>query len=204
MYSHLFRISIETHFVPRVWKSSLKVPVPKTSKTQALNDYRPVALTSIVVKCLERTVQNRVLGEVRSKFDPLRFTYIRGRGTEDVLLHVLHKIYCHLDQSKRYVCTMFMDFSSAFNTIRPHILMERLSQLNVNSTIIKWVESFLIDRSQCVRVSSAVSSPIRTYAGGSSGEHYPPVLFTLYTDECRSNSSDILNVKLLTIQLLLV
>ncbi len=177
VYSHLFRISLETHYVPCAWKSLLIVPVPKTSKPQALNDYRPVAFTSIVVKCLERIVLNCVLGEVQSKLDPLQFTCIRGRGTEYALLYVLHKIYCHLDQSKRYVHAMFMDFSSAFNTIRPHILMERLSQLNVNGS---------------VRVNSAVSFPVRTYTGAPQGGVISPVLFALYTDECRLNSSDVL------------
>ncbi len=43
IYSHLFQMSVDTHFVPRASKSALIVPVPKPCKPQILNDYRPVA-----------------------------------------------------------------------------------------------------------------------------------------------------------------
>ncbi len=99
------------------------------------------------------------------------------------------------DQPKRYTRAMFIDFSSAFNTIRLHILMERLLQLEVNSTIIRCVESFLTDRSQCVRVNAAVSSPIMTNTEAPQGSVISPVLFTLYTNESRAKSSDVFSVK---------
>ncbi len=71
-----------------------------------------------------KIVLERVLSDVRDKLDPLQFAYRRGRSTEDALLYMLHRFYSHLDQPKRYTLVMFIDFSSAFNTIRPHILMK--------------------------------------------------------------------------------
>lgn len=104
------------------------------------------------MKSFEKIVLERVLSYVRDKLDPLQFAYRRGRSTEDALLYMLHRLYSHLDQPKRYARVMFINFSSAFNTIRPHILMERLFKLGVNSRLIRWVESFLTNRVQCVSV----------------------------------------------------
>jgi len=62
-------------------------------------------------------------------------------------------------------------------------MMERLGQLGVNLNLIRWVESFLTERTQCVRENEVVSSQIMTTPQGSV---ISPVLFTLYTNECRS------------------
>lgn len=115
-------MSVDTCYVPSAWKVSFIVPVPKISKPAVLNDYHQVALTSTVMKSFEKIVLDCVLCEVQNKLDPLQFAYRRRRSTEDALLYMLHRLYCHLDQPKRYAHVMFIDFSCAFNTIRPHIL----------------------------------------------------------------------------------
>lgn len=116
-----------------------------------MNDYRPVALTSSVMKSFEKIVLDCVLCEVQNKLYPLQFAFRRGRSKEDALcICCIDFIVIFINQSDMPV--LFIDFSSAFNTIRPHILMERLFKLGVNSRLIRWVESFLTDRLQCVRV----------------------------------------------------
>lgn len=51
---HIFQRSIDLHIIPDIWKKSIIIPVPKKSSPQEYNDYRPVALTCVVMKCLER------------------------------------------------------------------------------------------------------------------------------------------------------
>ena len=58
-----------------LWKMSCLVPVPKKSTPSDLNDYRPVALTSYVMKVLERLVLANLRPQVRALLDPLQFTY---------------------------------------------------------------------------------------------------------------------------------
>ena len=176
IFCQLFQKSLDTHYIPKAWKSSLIVPVPKVAKPSVLNDYRPVALTSIIMKSLERIVLKHILKDVQWNIDPLQFAYRNKRSTDDALLYTLHNIYCHLDRPKRYAWVLSIDFSSAFNTIRPHIMMERLWQLGVNADIIMWGESFLTERAQCVRVNEAVSSLIMTNTGSPQGSVISPVL----------------------------
>ena len=46
---------------------------------------------------------------------------------------------------------MFLDFLSAFNIIQPHLMLKKLMEMDVNSTIIWWIFSFLTNRPQCVK-----------------------------------------------------
>ena len=62
-WHRLFQLSLDTCTVPEIWKKSIIVPVPKKPCPQENNDYRPVALTSNVVKSLERILTEELRKE---------------------------------------------------------------------------------------------------------------------------------------------
>ena len=191
----MFQMSIRTQHIPSIWKTSHIIPVPKKSKPSILNDYRPVALTPIIIKCFERIILNFIRQNTGHLMDPLQFAYRARRGVEDALISLLHKIYVHLENSKSYVRILFADFSSAFNTIQPHLMLKKLLHMEVNINIIKWVEAFLVNRPQCVRVNSTLSDINLLSTGAPQGCVLSPVLFTLYTNDCVSQLSTCLNFK---------
>ena len=72
-------------------------------------------------------------------------------------------MYSHLDRPKGYIRTLFVDFSSAFNTIQPHILIPKLKAMNCPSYISLWLLDFLVERPQFVFIKfkdSCVSSEL--------------------------------------------
>ena len=71
--------------------------------------------------------------------DPLQFAYRAKRGVEDATLTLFNLIASHLDTSGTTVRVLFMDFSSAFNTIQPHVLIKKLLNLEVNPDLILWI-----------------------------------------------------------------
>ena len=96
--------------------------MPKLGQTVELNYYRPVALTSHIMKTLERLLVRRMRLQVAEDLNPLKFTYQKHIVVEDAILYMLHRVYAYLDVSGSYVRIMFFYFSSAFNTIQPPIL----------------------------------------------------------------------------------
>ncbi len=54
LFTSIFNESLATSVVPTSFKKSVIIPVPKNSKPSCLNAYRPVALTSTVMKVFER------------------------------------------------------------------------------------------------------------------------------------------------------
>ena len=54
VFREMFQWSLDAHHIPKLWKSSNVVPIPKIAKPSAWNDYRPVVLTGpFVMKCFE-------------------------------------------------------------------------------------------------------------------------------------------------------
>ncbi len=91
----------------------------------------------------------------------------------------LHFILQHLDRPGTYVRILFVNFSSAFNTMFPDTLQNKLTQLSIPTSICQWITSFLTDRQQLVRLGK-FSSSTRTISTGASqccvlsGHHHLP------------------------------
>ncbi|KAJ8023776.1 RNA-directed DNA polymerase from mobile element jockey [Holothuria leucospilota] len=56
IFTHIFNLSFSTLAIPEIWKQSCIIPVPKSSTVSCMDDLRPVALTSVVMKICERFV----------------------------------------------------------------------------------------------------------------------------------------------------
>jgi hypothetical protein len=61
------------------------IPVPKKGKVTVLNYYRPVALTSVIMKCLERLVKDHISSSLPDTLNPLLFAYRPDRSTDDAI-----------------------------------------------------------------------------------------------------------------------
>ena len=164
------------------------IPVPKKAKVQELNDFRPVALTSILCKCMERVVCSQLTAAVADYMDPMQFAYRAKRGADDAVIVLLNHLVRHLDNAGTFARVLFMDFSSAFNTLQPHLLISRLLNLQVDPCIVLWIRSFLRDRPQRVSVCGHLSDELVLNTGAPQGCVLSPVLFSIYTNELTSSS----------------
>ena len=61
VFSTLFTWSLKDGIVPGVWKTSMICRIPKDNSPSDLKDYRPIAITSAVMKCLEKIVLHHLL-----------------------------------------------------------------------------------------------------------------------------------------------
>ena len=184
VFSMLFSWSLRDCTVPSLWKNSVIRPIPKSKNPKELNDFRPVALTSIVMKCFERVVLRQIQMQTQHALDPFQFAYKQNRSTDDATLTLLHNAYTHLDKPGSFVRILFIDFSSAFNTIQPHLMALKLLKLDVCPKLILWIVDFLTNRSQTVSFHQALSDSRSTSTGAPQGTVLSPVLFTLYTNDC--------------------
>ncbi|KAL0195062.1 hypothetical protein M9458_008634 [Cirrhinus mrigala] len=191
IFSQIFNRSLELCEVPDCLKRSTIIPVPKKSKITGLNHYRPVALTSVVMKSFEKLVLAYLKDITGPLLDPLQFAYRANRSVDDAVNIGLYFILQHLDRPGTYVRILFVDFSSAFNTIIPSLLHTKLNQLSVPSSICQWITSFLTDRQQLVRLGKFTSSSRTTNTGAPQGCVLSPLLFSLYTNDCTSKDPSV-------------
>ncbi len=103
----------------------------------------------------------------------------------------LHFILQHLDRPGTYVRILFVDFSSAFNTIIPSLLQPKLTQLSMPTSICQWITSFPTDRQQLVRLGKFSSSTRTISTGAPQGCVLSPLLFSLYTNDCTSKDPSV-------------
>ncbi len=90
---------------------------------------------------------------------------------------------------------LFIDFSSAFNTIIPQQLTHKLVQLGLNTSLCNWLLDFLTGRPQAVRVGINTSSTITLNTGAPQGCVLSPLLFTLLTHDCTPSHNSNLFIK---------
>ena len=183
IFTRLYQLTLDLGVIPQIWKTSSIIPVPKGNRkgrSTDLNAFCPVALTSNVMKCLERLILKHLLSQAGSFIDPFQFAYRQNRGVEDAVLVLLYGIYSHLDIPKSYVRCTFIDLSSAFNTITPHLLINKLIEMEVDVKIVLWVHNFLTNRQQSVRLGNIKSPTLLTNTGAPQGCVLSPVIFTVY------------------------
>ena len=93
---------------------------------KALNDFRTVALTSVVMKVLERLVFTYLKSVTNSSINQLQFAHRENRCIDDHDALVLHFVVQYLESPNRHACILFVDYSSAFNTVTAQKLFDKL------------------------------------------------------------------------------
>ncbi len=86
---------------------------------------------------------------------------------------------------------LFVYFCSAFNTIIPNLLLSKLTQLSMPTSICQWINSFLTDRQQLVRLGKYISSTRTISTGAPQGCVLSPLLFSQYMNDCTSKDPSV-------------
>ena len=98
------------------------------------------------MKTFERLVLNNLRPLVRDCLDPLQFAYQTDVGVEDAIICLLHRAYTHLERPQSMVRIMFFDISSAFDTVQPVRLAEKLQAMHLDHDMVAWITSYLTNR----------------------------------------------------------
>ena len=85
----------------------------------------------------------------------------------------------HLDKRNTYIRKLFIDYSSAFNTIVPSKLV-----IKFDPALCNWVLDFLTGRPQVVRVGNNISNPLILNTGAPQVCVLSPLLHSLFTHDC--------------------
>ena len=180
----LFQMSFATITFPTAWKLGEIIPVPKKKIVRELNDLRPITLTFVLSKCLEKIALSKLLPYVEHALDPLQFAYRSKRSTNDAVCTLIHHVTKHLDISrKHYARCLFIDYSSAFNTLIPELVINKPTPLGVSDRLNWWILDFLTERTQYVKTKLETSTKITINTGAPQGCVLSPVLFVLYIND---------------------
>ena len=182
--TEMFNSSLQLSQVPCCLKVFTVLQVPPNAVPATLNDYRPLALASVVMKMLERLVRRFLKSITRDLLDPLQFAYRVNRSVDDSVSLALFSILRHLD------C-----LSGAFNTTVPYKLFEKLQHLSVPLSLCHWILDFLIDHPRSVKLNNLQSSIIVLSTGALQGCVPLPLLYSLFTNDSVSHHASVQLIK---------
>ena len=88
--------------------------------------------------------------------DDMQFAYKQNRCVDDAITNLIHVLCVHRDKCETYSRVLFVNFSSAFSTTQPHLMMRKLFDMNVNSNLVACIHGYLTLRPQYIMLNSIV------------------------------------------------
>ena len=153
--STIYQYSVDTGSLSSDWRDANISPVFKKGDRHLAENHRPVSLTSIKCKLLEHILCSQILKhfEQFNVLTKLNHGLRSGFSTETQLLVTLQDLLKSFDK-KIQMDVAILDFSKAFDTVPHDKLLYKMNRYGVQGNTLKWLSSFLKDRTMKVVVKA--------------------------------------------------
>ena len=176
----LWRKCLDEGITPGSLKRPIIIPKFKDGSKADAENYRPIALTSHIIKIFEKVLRSKLVQylEENHLFNKNQHGFVKGKSCLSQLLAHYDTILSGLEEGAG-VDIVYLDFSKAFDKVDFHILLNKIKKLGIGGKIGRWLYSFLTGRTQSVLVNNTLSAPTDVLSGVPQGSVIGPLLFLI-------------------------
>ena len=191
----LFNLSLQASLVPSQWKVACIHPIPKITPPKSPSDYRPISITCILSRILERiVVKNHLYPLFSLPLNDLpnaisfsnQFAYRPTGSTSAAIISILQTITDMLTVHQ-FVRVFALDFTKAFDTVSHTSLFSKLSALPLDDNIYNWLASFFQDRCHFTKFNAAISETAAINSSVVQGSVLGPVAFCVASSDLNAS-----------------
>ena len=181
----LYRESIRERRPAKEWLENKAVFIPKPGKADYTDpkSYRPISLSSFILKGLERLIHWQLLDTnlKRKPFPKNLYSYREGISTETALHRTISKIESTLSNNQIAI-VVFLDISGAFSEASIQGMLNALEKRNINKQLKDWIEHMLKNRKVTVYMGDS-SANKELNRGTPQGGILSPTIFNIDTED---------------------
>jgi hypothetical protein len=182
--SLLFASFISVGQVPSAWKTAIVTPIYKAGLASEPSNYRPISLTSVFCKLMERIIADEILTYLRQHklLGKEQHGFLKKRSTSSNLLESLNDWTLTMKNHHGTVIA-YIDYTKAFDSVCHNKLFAKLSSMGIGGKLLLWIQTFLTGRSQRTRVGETLSNNTSLNSGIVQGSCLGPLLFIMFIND---------------------
>lgn len=160
----LFNKSLQTGVFPSCWKMSYVTPIFKSGARSKIENYRGILILPTIAKFFESLVCKFLYSRLLNNLSVKQHGFLKGRSTTSNLLEFSNFLLSNIESGFQ-IDVLFTDFSKAFDRIQHNILIKKICGFGIHSSMLKWIWSYLTNRSQFVQINNCKSKLFSVHSG---------------------------------------